>query len=85
MTFVCYCKGQPCNPNRYKCLFSLAYAYVYPFLLMCKTLIFGSNCASALGRLCKKTLWYDHVADILQIIYIYSTELIIPISIRVNI
>ena len=22
--FVCYCKGQPCNPNQYKSLFSLA-------------------------------------------------------------
>ena len=33
--FVCYCKDESCNPNRYKSLFSLA----YPFPLMCKTLL----------------------------------------------
>ena len=38
MCLLPYSEGQPCNLNQYKYLFSLA--LVYPFQLMCKTLLF---------------------------------------------
>ena len=51
-----YCKGQTCNPNRYKSLFSLAYS----FPLMCKTLHFYVKLCKCL-RTGVKTVWYDLV------------------------
>ena len=53
MICVCYCKGQPCNPNQHKSLFSLAYAH--PFPLMCETLLFLRQIGQVLWDGCKKT------------------------------